>query len=245
MNVERKILTTVLELTRNGPIDYALVGRSARIPVQTAEIFLKKLQESALIRLKGKVLEVSPDQRVKIALRALELNADFVRVGRLLQWKEFENITTTAFEAYNYSVKMNFRFKAKSGKRWEIDLLAWKQPTIATVDCKRWERNWTRTAIIKLVNQHVEKTKDFTDILSDSHTKIDLCAWKHATVIPIVLSLLPSPLKYHDNTPIVSVLQLQSFLNELPAHVNSLTHFTKKFNMIDRKITDYNKSRPL
>ncbi|MDH5448749.1 MAG: hypothetical protein OEY24_05595 [Candidatus Bathyarchaeota archaeon] len=239
MAVEREILITVLKLTRNGPIEYSLVGKNARIPAQIAEGVVKKLADAALVKWKGKVLEASSDQRVRIAVQAIKLGADFERVCRLLEWKEFESITTQAFEAYNYRVKKNFRFKGKNGKRWEIDLVACKRPLIASVDCKHWTHKWTRAPIIKTVEQHIERTKAFTDVLSNLYIKINLGEWKDATVIPIVLSLLISPFRIHRDTPIVPVLQLQSFLNELPAHIGSLTHFSQKLTKKDKEITEY------
>lgn len=239
MSVEREILLTVLKLTKTGPIDYSLVSKGARIPAQTAENLLKKLADKALIKWKGKILEASPDQRVKIAVQAIKFGADFEHTCRLLEWKEFESITTTAFEAYNYDVIRNFRFKGQNGKLWEIDLLACKQPIIASVDCKRWKHNWTRAPIIKTVEQHVERTKAFTNILPNIYTKIKLGKWNQATVIPLVLSILPSHFKFHRKTPIVPVLQLQSFLNELPAHIGSLTHFSQKLTKVDKEITEY------
>lgn len=239
MTVEREILIAVLKLTRNGPIEYSLVGKNARIPAQTAESILQKLADNSLVKWHGKILEASSSQRVRIAVQTLKLGADFERICRLLEWKEFESITTKAFEVYNYRVKKNFRFKGKNGKRWEIDLVACKHSIIASVDCKHWTRKWTRAPIIKIVKQHVERTKAFTDTLPDIYTRIKLGEWKHTTVIPIVLSLLPSPLKFHSNTPIVPVLQLQSFLNELPAHINILTHFPQKITKINKEITEY------
>ncbi len=239
MSAEREILTTVLKLTRNGPIDYSLVGKAARIPAEMAESILRKLADDAFVKWRGKILEASPDQRVKIAVHALELGADSESICRLLEWKEFESIATAAFEAYDYHVIKNFRFKGKDGKRWEIDLLASKQPTIASVDCKHWGRGWTRASVVRTVEEHVERTKAFADVLPRIHVKIELGSWSHAKVIPIVLSLLPSPFKFHRDTPIVPVLQMQSFLNELPAHVDSLTHFSQKLTRTDREITEY------
>jgi Holliday junction resolvase-like predicted endonuclease len=239
MSVEREILLSVLKLTKKGPISYTIVGENARIPSKTAESLLRKLADNTLVKWNGKILEASPSQRVKIAVQAIKLGADFERVCRLLEWKEFESITTTAFEAYNYQVIRNFRFKDEVGKRWEIDLLTCKQPTIVSVDCKRWKRGWTRAPIVRMVEQHVERTRAFAETLPNFYGKIKLGEWKHATVIPIVLSLLPSPFKFYHNTPIVPVLQLQSFLNELPAHVTLLTHFSKKLTKIDREITEY------
>jgi len=239
MSVEQEILLAVLKLTKDGPIKYSLIGKNARTPAQIAESFLRKLEDSSLIRWKEKIIEASPRQRVRIAVQAVELGADFERVCRLLEWKEFESFTTTSFEAYGYYVLKNFRFKGENGKRWEIDILACKQPLIASVDCKHWKRKWTRSPIMKIVDQHMERTISFTNILPNIYSKIKLVKWKHATIIPIILSLLPSPFKFHHDTPIVSVLQLQNFLNELPAHMNILTHYTQKLTKINRKITEY------
>jgi len=239
MSIEQEILITVLRLTKNAPIDFSLVATSARIPTQTTEHFLRKLANTSLVKWKGKILEASPDQRVKIAVHAIKLGADFERVCRLLEWKEFESITTTAFGAYDYRVVKNFRLKTKNGKRWEIDLLAFKEPIIVSVDCKHWKHNWTRAPIIKVVEQHVERTKAFAGTLPSLHTTFELGIWKNATIVPVVMSLLPSPFKFHHNTPIVPVLQLQSFLNELPVHANLLTCFPQKFTKTDREITEY------
>jgi hypothetical protein len=46
----------------------------------------------------------------------------------------------------------------------------------------------------------------------------------------VILSLFPSSFKFCDNVPIVPVLQLQDFLIQLPAQVESLMYFVKKFS---------------
>ncbi len=239
MSVEQAILITVLRLTKNASIDFSLVARAARIPAETVENVLRKLEETSFIKWRGNVLAASPDQRVKLAVHAIKLGADFERVCRLLEWKEFEKITTQAFDAYNYYVVNNFRFKAQNGKRWEIDLLAFKQPLVVSVDCKHWKHNWTRAPIIKVVAQHVERTKAIADALLSLHRKLKLDTWRSATIIPVVMSLLRSPFKLYQNTPVVPILQLRSFLNELPVHAPSLTSFSKKISRLDRKITEF------
>jgi len=239
MSIEREILIAVLKLTKKGPIEYTLVGKTAGTPIQTAENLLKKLADSSLVKWRGKALEASFDQRVRIAVQVLKLGADFERVCKHLEWKEFESIATSTFEVFNYHVKKNFRFKEKNGKRWEIDLVAYKKPIIASVDCKHWKHNWTRSPVIKTVEQQVQRTKAFANVLPTLSNKIELSGWKHATVTPIVLSLLSSPFKFHRKTPIVPVLQLQSFLNELPANINLLTHFTQELIKSEKEITEY------
>ncbi len=241
---EREFLITVLRLTKGGPIDYSLVSKNARMPSQTAERLVKEHVNKDLVKLQGKVLDASPDQRVEIAVRALKLGADFERVCRQLKWREFESVSTAAFKAYNYNVIRNLWFKGDDGKRWEIDLLALKRPLIASVDCKHWKHRWTRGQIMKTVKKHTERTKAFADVLPKLYPRISLNKWKHVTIVPIVLSLLRSNLRFHHDTPIVPVLQLQSFLSELPGHVEFLTHFCQEIRRINREITEYWQEKP-
>jgi hypothetical protein len=41
---------------------------------------------------------------------------------------------------------------------------------------------------------------------------------------------MPSSYKFFDNVPVVPVLQLQDFLTQLPAYIESLKYFTKEFS---------------
>lgn len=239
MNLERAILVAVLKSTRKGSVSYPVVSQHAGIPKQTVKHLLEKLSDANQITLTGTTVKASSNQRLSIALKALEMGADFQRVCSQLEWREFENIAMTAFESYRYRVIKNARFKGADGKRWEIDVLACKQPMIASVDCKHWRRNWTRASIIRVAEQHSKRSRAFADSLSRFQDKIELGHWTHATVVPIILSLLPSPFKFHQHTPIVSVLQLQNFLSELPGHIASLTHFTKKMTSVSKEITGY------
>lgn len=239
MNVEREVLTTILQLTQTGLIDCHLICKTARSPYESALEILRKLAEQRIVSLHGRVVEVSPDQRVEIAIRAVKMGADFENVCRLLEWREFEGIARRAFEVYDYRVIKNLRFKGRNGKRGEIDVLACKKPLVASVDCKHWKHNWTRAAIAKVVEEQIQRTQVFTCILSRNYRKIGLDDWNQVTVIPIVLALLPSPFKYHHGTPIVPIMQLQSFIKELPAYIEELTHFNENLSHVERKMTEY------
>lgn len=224
MTVEAKILISILKLTKNGLIERDLISRDAQIPLQVADSILKTLSETRIIQLKKKAIEASLNQRVKIAIRAIELGADFERVCNFLEWNEFEKIAATTFEFNHFNVIRGFRFKW-AGRRWEIDVLGCREPIVACVDCKHWHYGWTKSAIMKTIDAQIERTQALANALPALHEKIGLTSWKQATLIPMVLSLFPGLLKFHRNTPIVPILQLQNFLNELPAHLDWLTHF--------------------
>ncbi len=223
MTIERTVLLSLLKLTQEGPISKGLVSKDARVPVQVADEMLEKICREGLVQLRGKAVEASPNQRVKIAIRSIKLGADFERACRALRWDEFENITATAFLANNFTVTKRFRFK-DGGRRWEIDVIGCREPIIACVDCKHWRHGWTKSASVKAVEAQIERTEALARTLP-TRQELGLTDWRTATLIPIILSLVPSPLKFYKSTPIVPILQLQNFLNELPAHVNVLKHF--------------------
>jgi len=239
MNVEREVLANILVMTKTGIVDYSLLCKSSKVPRSTAQQVVKNLEQQGLVSLRGKVLTVSPTQRVEIAIQAIKIGSDFENICQKLQWKEFENIARRTFEIFSYDVIGNLRFKTRTKRRGEIDLIAYKKPIIASVDCKHWQRNWTRSPIKKVVEQQIKRTQLFTEILQNFQSTMKLGNWKKAIVIPMVLSLLPGPFKFHRQTPVVPVMKLQSFLNELPAHIDDLTYFTKTIVQVDRRITEY------
>jgi len=228
MAFERNFLVSVLKLTRGGPIAKELVARDAGIPVQVADELLKKLCEAGLIQQRRRTIEASSNQRVKIAIHAINSGADFERVCKVLEWTEFENMAATAFEANNFDVRRRFRFRW-ARRRWEIDVLGCREPIIACVDCKHWSHGWRKSVIMKVVEAQALRAKVLADVLPSLQEEIGLVQWRQAILIPVVLSLVPGPLKFYNKVPIVPILQLQNFLNELPAHVTSLTHFFTYF----------------
>jgi len=229
MTYERKILTSFLRLTKSGPVQEDLVSKDAQIPRQITEKMLKKLYDEGLVERKKGIIEASLDQRIKIAIQAIKFGADFERVCSFLDWGEFENIATAAFEANYFMVKRGFRFTA-SGRRWEIDIVGFKESVVACVDCKHWHHGFRTAATIKAVEAQVKRTEALANALPTLHDKIGLKNWKNSILIPIILSLYPSPLKFYEKTPIVPILQLQNFLNEFSAYTDQLTHFFSPSN---------------
>jgi len=240
MMIEKQILVSLLKLTRQGPFRKELLGKDARVSMPIVNEILEKLCQSMLCQQRRGVVEATSIQRVKIAVRAIRLGADFERVCNFLQWKEFENLAAEAFRANGYSVSNNFRFK-HAGKRFEIDLLARMEPLIVCVDCKHWHHGWSRAAIVKVVEMQTNRTEALADAFPIVYEKIGLETWKQAIFTPTVLSLTQGPFKFHNKVPIVPILKIQNFLNELPAHTHLLTHFSIKIKSDKHELTKYSK----
>jgi Holliday junction resolvase-like predicted endonuclease len=238
MRIEGELILSVLKLTKNGLLQKDLVAKDAHTSAAVADELLKTLHTKGLINLNGDLLEIAPNQRLQLAIEAVKQGADIEHTSKFLEWKEFENMAATAFEINYYVVKRNFHFKVND-KRWEIDLLACKQPMIACVDCKHWQHHWSKASITKTAEVQVERTKALAESLRDFTEKIGLNSWTRARLVPMVLSLVPSTFKFHDDTPIVPILQLQSFISELPAQITSLTHFSTIIKERSTKLTEF------
>ena len=141
MTAQTKVVIAVLKHTSNGPAVKQIVAREAKVPVSVANTILGTLYEFGLIEFDGEKIELSSNQRVKLGLYAINQGTDVESICKVLEWKEFENFTAQVFEKNGFQVKKNFRFKAAQ-RRWEIDVVAYNDPIIVCVDCKRWRRGW-------------------------------------------------------------------------------------------------------
>jgi Holliday junction resolvase-like predicted endonuclease len=235
MTTKTNVLISLLKLTNSGPTAEEAVAMDANVPVHVANNILKGLRELGLVECENGKIEVSSNQRVKLAIHAINHGTDIERVCKVLEWKEFENFAATAFETNNFAVKRRFRFKAQ-GRRWEIDVLAYSEPVVVCVDCKRWRRGWGNSAITKVAAAQAERTEALAKSPHPLQLRIGLKGWKKAILFPVILSLFPGPVKFYNKVPVVPILQLQNFLDEFQGHITELTHFRAK---LGPKLSDY------
>jgi Holliday junction resolvase-like predicted endonuclease len=226
MNIEANLIISILKLTRDGPISNELVNKDAKIPGQIAGKLLRKLQNDALIYVQKNVIEANSLQRLKLAIRAIQLGADIENVSGFLRWQEFENMAAGALEQNSYSVKRNLRLK-HAGRKLEIDIVGSRKPIAICADCKHWHHGLHPSTLKKIVEEQVERTVALAELLPSLAGKIECASWDNVKLVPAVLTLIAGRFKFYDSVPIVGVLQMQDFLAQLPAYVDSLKHFTR------------------
>jgi Holliday junction resolvase-like predicted endonuclease len=225
LNIENNLLISILNLTRDGPVSQKLINNEARLPRSLLGELFRKLQSDGLVYLHGSMLEVTSVQRLRLAVRALKSGGDLERVSGFLQWKEFEGIAAVALESNGYSVVRNLRFK-HGGRRWEIDIVGWRSPIVVCLDCKHWHHGLQRSAAEKIAEQQTIRTRALVMSLPNPAVKIEFLSCGTAKFLPAVLSLTFDKFKFYEGVPVVPVLQLQDFLNQLPAYADSLLYFS-------------------
>ncbi|MCL1977488.1 MAG: NERD domain-containing protein [Candidatus Bathyarchaeota archaeon] len=226
MSVERNLILSLLKLTQKSSVLAKQVKNDAKLPSETMYVLLEKLQSEDLLNLNSEVVEVSVNDRLKLAVKAVSLGADIQQISDLLCWQEFEEITAMALHNNGFVVYKNVRFK-NSDRKWEIDAIGCKQPLVVCIDCKHWGRSISPSVISKIAIAQANRTKALSETLPNPKLQLECTKWKNIQFIPAILSLIPSSLKFYDNIPLVPILQLQDFLNQLPAYMYQLKSFPK------------------
>jgi hypothetical protein len=229
LSVERNLLISLLKMTQTEAVKLEDVNKEAKLPASVTETLLDKLQYENLVYLKGNLVEVDAESRLKIAVRAIELGADVERVNEFLRWQEFEAMATLALELNGYVAKKNVRFK-HNGRRWEIDVVGCHKPLVLCIDCKHYHHGMHPSTMAKMAASQAERVEAFAESLPSVSSDFACVKWERAKFIPLILSLVPFAPKFCGDIPVVPVLQMQNFVSQLPLNVESLKYFTRKFS---------------
>jgi hypothetical protein len=231
MAIEREVLVSLLKLTRAGSVSRESLVKDTRIASSTVLKLLKMMQAEDLLCVENETINADSHRRLAIAVKALSLGADSQRISDCLDWKEFERISAFALQQSGYIVKKNMHFKG-SGRRWEIDLVGCKKPIVLCIDCKHWHHGLGPSRLKKVAEEQAERTRALSETLPHVSIQLECTRWDRAKFFPAILSLMHYGLKFHEEIPVVPVLQLQDFLNQLPVYASSLKHFSKDFTHI-------------
>jgi Holliday junction resolvase-like predicted endonuclease len=231
LSVECKLIISILKLTKEKSVLIEDIKIDSRIPSTTTRNLLSKLQNEDLIYLRHDCVEVDSGMRLKLAVKAASLGSDVEHISNLMFWQEFEEMAAFALKNFGYAVAKNVRFK-HAGRKWEIDVVGCKKPLVVCIDCKHWKHAIAPSALRRIVDSQTERTRAFADSLPNISVHLECTRWSDAKFIPAVLSLMPSSFKFYDKVPVVPILQMQDFLNQMPMFTESLKFFSKSFKQL-------------
>lgn len=214
MCFEGDLIISILKLAVNRPVAHELINRDAKIPAHAALKLLAKLQADGLIYVQKGAVEADNVQRLELALYAISLGVDVERASSYLQWQEFESIAAFALEQNQYSTSRNLRFKHR-GRRWEIDVVGCKKPLVICIDCKHWRHGLHGSALRRVAQEQIKRIDALADSLPDPAIRIDCASWDKITFVPAITSLTASSPRFSDGVPVVPILQMHDFLDQL------------------------------
>jgi Holliday junction resolvase-like predicted endonuclease len=182
---------------------------------------LLKLRERGAVALAGEEIQVSLEQRLRIAELAIAIGADPERIARELRWQEFEAFAAQVLARDGFATLNHFVFK-ESGRRFEIDVIAAKEPMVLCVDCKHWHHGWAPSKIGAAARNQLLRVLCLSQAFPVRGTKLPTGTWRSVRLLPIVLTLADVSRKLIHGVPIVSALRFRSFLSEINPWIDKL-----------------------
>jgi hypothetical protein len=182
---------------------------------------LDTLKEAGAVTITGKGIHVTPEQRLRIAELAIMKGADPERVARELQWQEFEKLTSQILRREGYATANHFVFK-NSERKYEIDVLGAKEPTVLCIDCKHWHHGSSPSKITAAATSQLIRTQSLSQVFHSYGKKHHIVGWHSVQLLPIVLTLVDLCSNMVDGVPVVSVFRLRDFLCQVGPCVDRL-----------------------
>src|SRR4030042_961519 len=100
----RNVIKAILNETQVGQVDVGKLCEALNVSNGTLGEALARLGEEGLVTAKEGHLKLSRDNRLGLAVKAIELGADFQTVSQSLGWLEFEELAAYVFELNGYTV---------------------------------------------------------------------------------------------------------------------------------------------
>lgn len=224
-----KPILSIIKLSSKEPTNLNDISEDSMVSINIIKQLVSNLAGEGYLSVSNHKVTTSPEQRVNLAVMALQRGADVEHVCKFLDWKEFEDLALITLEDNGFSTIKHFRFKSFD-KRFEIDILGFKEPIILSVDCKHWKRSWQRAATIKMVKKQNERTKELAKTLYSLLGKIGIKHWRKAKLLPVIITLSDSPIRFYEKIPIVAIHRFQNFITDLPSYFEGLAFYLVDLN---------------
>ena len=123
-----------------------------------------------------------------------------------MNWKDFEALVSKILDENDFQVEQNVIL---TKPRMEIDVIGIKLNTAILIDCKHWKR-MSNSALIEIVKKQVNRVKRYASKLTG------------VMVVPVIVTLHQEEIIFVNKVPIVPIMQLSSFLDELYGNLDQM-----------------------
>lgn len=226
-DVNKRLVLAILKETTSGPTTIKDLTTSTHLAPQLVEKDLCVLIEASFLSILDDCIHLSSSQRIRLGIEALSLGSSLKEVCRRLSWGEFEDFCLEVLYANGFAVNKHFRFKA-TGRGWEIDLAARKGSILMLIDCKHWNRGHQASSLRKVAERNLACTKALLTVMPEVLDRLKITNLSSLSLLPVILTMLRSPVQIHLGVPIVSISQFNDFIYELPEHIGGLAVFSIK-----------------
>ncbi|WEU40365.1 MAG: hypothetical protein OdinLCB4_000065 [Candidatus Odinarchaeum yellowstonii] len=201
---------------------WRFIARRLREQDTSSKIFLsERFVDENIIRFINQALEregeleefidlKDKDSLSKIIITLIKENLPIEDLSEVLNWVQFEYLCAKIFELNEFDCRIHYCFK-ESGKRFEIDILAYRNGVILAVDVKHWSaRQGKRSQLLKYAEKQDLRARALiqSDKFREDYTKLYV-----KQVTPLIITLYDESMQFHNGVPVIPVYKLNNFLN--------------------------------
>ena len=154
---------------------------------------------------------VMNDGKLEAAFTAITDGCPIEEVSEWLDWRDFEGLVSQILLENGFQVEKNVIL---TKPRMEIDVIGVKLNVVILIDCKHWKR-MSSSALNEIVRKQINRVKRYAHEISDVVT------------VPVIVTLHQEQISFINKVPIVPIMQLSSFLDELYGNLEQVKTIEK------------------
>lgn len=212
------ILRQLLEATKGQSfIDHSLLSEKTNL----TELIDRMATAGLLQSVTDTQVCIPGTTKVQLAIRSIQLGQPERRILNALTWQEFEDFVSTVFSIHNFQVHPRYRFKTI--RRYEIDIIATRKPIIFCVDCKHYGIRLGKSSVLrKAAEAQRMRVEELAKHFAANQVELDCLNWLKAHLIPMLVTLLIEEVSFFGHIPLVPAASLNAFLLEYERYFDQL-----------------------
>lgn len=228
MNVPQNILLPLLQLSKEGEtISLEQLVEQTKIPSnQLKQKLIDKLD--GFIDVQGDMIHISKIKKMVLVEKAIHSGIGIQDIIETLHWREFEAFCLMVFDYNDFQTIQNFHF-SHNKKRFEIDVVAIKEPLVFAIDAKKWKTG-SGGALKTMVQNQSIRVKSLASALRTIkiRQKLPIKQWKQVLLIPMLVTSKTYEIQIFQKIPVLPFFKLNQFINEYHRYAESIQHFQVK-----------------
>ena len=195
---------------------------TTQLPNQVQDAtFLHSLESAQLLQRKENHWTFSGYAKVRVAIRALQLGEPNRLILSALTWQEFEEFVAHLLTFHEFQIHHRFRFSRN--RRYEIDIVATRQPVLFCIDCKQYGARLGKTSSLRTA---AEAQLQRTEVLATDFVKfqanLGCLDWTQPLLIPLLVTLMTEDIQFHEQIPIVPASLFNAFLLKFDEQLDTI-----------------------
>lgn len=221
-----RVLLATLNLTNVGErVDFDRIAIEAQSTEKSARTNL-----SSVLGLSGQHIKLSSERRLRLAMEIARVG-QLGAAARVLSWREFEKFAENCMEEAGFEARRNVRVKGE-GRTWEIDVIGFRGELVLAIDCKHWNTPSYLSRLKPAASHQRHAISHLLKTLEDetSHEK-------GRQALAVILTLREPPAQFFENTVLVSIEKLPSFLSSVTPYDEDLPFISSPVTTVENPMS--------